>query len=98
MDKVYFVTSGKAIDKISPLNAFDKALLKAGVGNCNIVKVSSIIPEGFSEVTRQNLPIGYITHCVMARQDGEEGQTISAGLAWTLFKNKNWGMVAEDHG
>lgn len=94
----FFITSGKAVDKISILNAFDKALLKAGIGNCNIVITSSIIPENSEEVPKMNLPIGNITHCVLARQDGEEGQTISAGLAWALFKNKDWGIVAEEHG
>jgi len=94
----FFVTSGKATDKISSLNAFDKAVLKAGIGNTNIVTVSSILPEGSEEVEKQKLPIGEVLHCVLARQNGEEGQTISAGLAWTFFKNKSWGLVAEEHG
>ena len=99
MEKMeFFITSGKAIDKISGLNAFDKALLKAGIGNCNIVTVSSILPENAVEIPKKKLPIGNITFCVMARQDGEEAQTISAGLAWARFKNKKWGIVAEEHG
>ena len=96
--KSFFFASGKASDKTSTLNAFDKALLKAGIGNCNIVTVSSIIPENYQEISKQKIPIGNITHCVLARQNGDEGQTVSAGLAWTLFKNKNWGIVAEEHG
>ena len=34
----------------TPLNAFDGALLDAGVGNTNLVKMSSIVPPATREV------------------------------------------------
>ncbi len=37
-------TSGSA-EGTTPLNAFDNALLAAGIGNINLVKVSSILPR-----------------------------------------------------
>jgi len=96
--KKFFVTSGKSASPISGLNAFDKALLKAGIGNTNIVAVSSILPEDSTQIGRVPLPKGAVVHCVMARMDGEEGERLSAGLAWAKFKKKTWGIVAEDHG
>jgi len=34
--KKYFVTSGYAISTVSDLNAFDKALIEAGIGEQNL--------------------------------------------------------------
>src|SRR5256885_14953260 len=77
----FFVTSGKAVSKVSDLNAFDEALQNAGLAEQNIVSVSSVLPVGIRAVRRRDLPMGAITHCVLAPQRGGEGQTISAGLA-----------------
>ena len=38
------ITSGKA-EGPSKLNAFDNALLDAGIGDVNLIKVSSILPK-----------------------------------------------------
>jgi len=43
--KEFFVTSAKATSPVSELNAFDLALKNAGIAQCNIVPVSSILPE-----------------------------------------------------
>ena len=48
--KKFFVSSGCAVSKVSDLNAFDKALLEAGIGELNIVSVSSILPIGAEQV------------------------------------------------
>jgi hypothetical protein len=42
----FFVSSGKGINKTSELNAFDLALLQAGIGEQNLVSVSSVLPIG----------------------------------------------------
>ena len=42
----FFTVRGSAVSKTSDLNAFDIALLKAGIGEQNLVSVSSVIPEG----------------------------------------------------
>jgi len=39
----YFLTAGCAEGK-SHLNAFDNALLNAGIGNINLIRISSILP------------------------------------------------------
>lgn len=96
--KEFFVTSGKAVAHVSQLNAFDLALIKAGIGQCNLCIVSSILPPGVKQVRRRRIPIGAITHAVIARMDGNEGETIGAGIAWAWEKEGRYGIVAEAHG
>ncbi|RLI36878.1 pyruvoyl-dependent arginine decarboxylase [Candidatus Bathyarchaeota archaeon] len=94
----FFVTSGKAFSPVSKLNAFDLALKDAGIAQCNLVKVSSILPPNCKEVKPRALPVGSIIHAVVSRMDGEESTTISAGLAWSYEKNGSYGLVAEAYG
>jgi len=96
--KKFFVTSGKAISPVSELNAFDLTLKNAGISQCNLVSVSSILPPNCIEKKRQKIPIGSIIFAVMARMDGEEGTLTGAGIAWTWEKDKKYGLVAEAHG
>ena len=65
---------------------------------CNLVCVSSILPEGCTERKRTNIPTGSITFTVLARKDGYEGTTIGAGIAWAWAKDFSYGIVAETHG
>lgn len=96
--RAFFVTSGKAYSPISELNAFDLTLKKAGIAQCNLAPVSSILPPGCVEKKRQKIPIGSITHAVIARMDGNEGTTIGAAISWCWEKEKKYGIVAETHG
>ncbi|MCD6530114.1 pyruvoyl-dependent arginine decarboxylase [Candidatus Bathyarchaeota archaeon] len=96
--KKFFVTSGKAVSPVSSLNAFDLALKKAGIAQCNLVPVTSILPPNCVETSRREIPIGAITYAVMSRMDGEEGTVIGAGIAWAWEKNGKFGLVAEAHG
>lgn len=96
--KEFFITSGKAISPVSELNAFDLALKKAGIAQCNLVSVSSILPKDCAEIKKHNIPAGCITHSVLARMDGAEGTNIGAGIAWAWAKSKKYGLVAEAHG
>jgi len=75
----FFVTSGRAASKVSDLNAFDAALTDAGLSEQNLVYVSSVLPVNIRQVKWQELPMGAITHCVLAQQRGGEGEMISAG-------------------
>ncbi len=96
--KEFFVTSARAISPVSRLNAFDLALKNAGISQCNIVPVSSILPPGCKERKWRKIPAGSITFVVAARMDGEEGVNIGAGIAWTWEKSGEFGIVAEAHG
>ncbi|HEQ79187.1 MAG TPA: pyruvoyl-dependent arginine decarboxylase [Euryarchaeota archaeon] len=93
----FFVTEGKAVSPVSDLNAFDEALLDAGIGELNLVSVSSILPIEIKKVPRRKLPMGAITHTVLAQQRGNEGEMISAGIAYAFRKDGNGGYVAEGH-
>ena len=52
----YFLVSG-ASDGYSLLNAFDGALLASGVGDTNLVRMSSILPPGCVELDPKPLPL-----------------------------------------
>jgi len=94
----FFVTSGKAYSPTSELNAFDEALKDAGIAHCNLVQVTSILPEGCIQRKRIDIPSGAITYTVIARMDGAEGQNIGAAIAWSWEKTGKCGIVAETHG
>jgi arginine decarboxylase len=96
--KEFFITSGKAVSTVSELNAFDLALKKAGIAQCNLVCVSSILPKNCKDAGNRDIPAGSITYSVLARMDGEEGTTIGAGIAWAWAKSRKYGLVAEAHG
>jgi len=102
LPKKYFVVSGTGVSSVSPLNAFDKALSAAGIDQCNLVQVSSILPTEAREVKPQKIDAGAITFCVLARADGSGGHQVSAGVGWARCKNpktgEEFGIVAEDEG
>ena len=96
--KEFFVTSGKATSPISELNAFDSALKNAGIAQCNLVSVSSVLPPGCKEIEWKQMPIGSITHAVVARMNAEGEATIGAGIVWAWAEDKKYGIVAETYG
>jgi arginine decarboxylase len=96
--KNFFIVKGKGEDNLSPINAFDKALMDAGIANQNLVPVSSILPEGAKELNcPSDLQPGEIVYCVLAKCTGKKGEAISAGLAYGLGKDdiKRYGIVME---
>jgi arginine decarboxylase len=93
----FFVTSGKGINKTSELNAFDIALLQAHIGEQNLVSVSSVLPIGIRQVERASIERGAITHTVLARMGGGEGEVISAGISYGFRTDGQGGYVAEGH-
>ena len=92
------MTSGKATSPISDLNAFDLALKNAGIAQCNLVSVSSVLPPRCKETRLKQMPIGAITHAVVARMNAEGEATIGAGIVWAWEKDKKYGIVAEAYG
>lgn len=91
----FFVVKGSGLSKTSKLNAFDAALKRAGISHCNLVPVSSILPRDVEEIEAIDIEPGTIIFVIMARQDGEGGERISAGLAWA--KTEDYGLVVEGH-
>ena len=65
---------------ITPLNAFDNALLAAGVHNLNLIQVSSIVPRDarFGDLP-SGLPVGMLTPTVYSHiSSNVSGEIISA--------------------
>ena len=96
--KEFFLTSGRGTSSVSPMNAFDKALLKAGIAQCNLMLVSSVIPPNCKERRWKRIGPGAITPVIMAKAIGGPGETIGAGLAWAWEKEGRFGVVAEVYG
>jgi arginine decarboxylase len=92
----YFLVSG-ASDGYTPLNAFDGALLRAGIGNTNIVKMSSIVPPHCKLISPIALPPGALVPAAYASITGDTpGEMISAGVAVALPEDENQnGLIME---
>ena len=92
----YFLASG-ASDGYTPLNAFDGALLKAGIGNTNIIKMSSIVPPHCKLVAPIPLPPGALVPAAYAALTSDvPGEIISAGIAVALPEDENQnGLIME---
>ena len=84
----------------TPLNAFDNALLAAGIGNINLIKVSSIVPPDVSIVELPKIKPGALIPTAYAAMTSETpGQTIAAAVGYALPDDpgKN-GVIMEFHG
>jgi len=105
--RAFFVTAGAGMDP-EQANAFDRALQAAGIGECNLVEVSSILPATAQEMERQTVRLipGEITFCVLSRADGNAGEMIGAGIGygWLSVKDERggvqraYGIICEHHG
>jgi arginine decarboxylase len=84
----------------SSLNAFDNALLTAGIGNINLIKVSSIVPPEVSLVELPKVRPGALVPTAYAAITSETpGQTLAAAVGYALPDDpaKN-GVIMEFHG
>ncbi|MGA1795929.1 MAG: pyruvoyl-dependent arginine decarboxylase [bacterium] len=81
----YFFFVKGAAEGYTPLNAFDGALIDAGVGNFNLVKVSSIIPPRCTEIRDHSIPPGSLVPIAYASIISDiPGEVISAAVAAAL--------------
>jgi len=73
-----------------PLNAFDIALLNAGVGDTNLVRMSSIVPPGAEEVNDILLPKGGLIPIAYATLSSTTpGEILSAAIAVGIPEDPN---------
>jgi arginine decarboxylase len=83
------------------LNAFDEALLDAGIGNLNLVRVSSVLPIGAEvlELSRHaiELPSGCLVPAVYARVVTQDvGTTVSSAIGIGIPADpRQHGMIFE---
>lgn len=103
--KRYFITKGTGQSNLScsknETTSYDDALVNAGIGNVNIVTVSSMIPPEMVEIPYTPQHWGDILFCIMARKDGKKGNFISCALliVEVYLENKLQGsMVLEYSG
>ncbi len=77
----YFLVAGSS-EGYTELNSFDGALLNAGIGNTNLIKVSSILPPSCEYIEPVKLPYGAIVPIAYASITSQlEGEIISAAVA-----------------
>lgn len=90
------ITSGKA-EGPTKLNAFDNALLDAGIGDVNLIKVSSIIPHNTQIIELTELTPGDMVNCVLSyTSSNTPGDIISAAIA--VATSSDFGCVVEHSG
>jgi arginine decarboxylase len=72
------ITSGRA-EGPTKLNSFDNALLDAGIGDVNLIKVSSIVSGGTKIIELPELDGGSMVNCVLAHAfSDQKGDFITA--------------------
>ena len=82
------------------LNAFDNALLAAGIGNINLIKVSSILPPDVPVIELPKIKPGALVPTAYAAVTSETpGQTVAAAVGYAIPDDpaKN-GVIMEFHG
>ncbi|MDR3270673.1 MAG: arginine decarboxylase, pyruvoyl-dependent [Peptococcaceae bacterium] len=95
--KKYFVTAASA-EGNSELTAFDKALLKARIGNVNLLRVSSILPPGCEYDPNLTIPAGSLVPTAYGYIVSDQpGMRISAAVGVGLAPDA-FGVIMEYSG
>ncbi len=92
----YFMTCGVS-EGFTLLNAFDGALMDAGIGNTNLVRMSSICPPHARQVFSVSLPHGALIPVAYASiTSAQPGQIIAAGVAIAFPEDEDHaGLIME---
>jgi len=92
----YFFAAGSS-EGYTSLNAFDGCLMNAGIGNTNLIRLSSIIPPNCSEDQPVKLPYGHAVPVAYAFISSQTpGEIISAAVAAALPKDPTLpGLIME---
>lgn len=87
-----------ACEGATRLNAFDNALLASGIGNLNLLRVSSILPPDCVEVEKLDIPPGSLTPTAYGSIISETpGKRIAAAVAIGFGEN-DFGVIMEYSG
>ena len=92
-------TAGHA-EGVTELNAFDNALLQAGIGNLNLIKLSSIVPANVELLDHrpEDIEPGALTPTVYTvRMSDTPGDVVAAAVGIGLRKDGH-GMIFENTG
>ncbi len=90
---------------VTPIVAFDAALWAAGVGDVNLVALSSIVPPGFQPQAVEarslghHVPLGFgdVVYSVVAQHRVRSGPAW-AGIGWVTDAADRGGLFLEGHG
>ncbi|MGN6318145.1 pyruvoyl-dependent arginine decarboxylase [Trinickia sp.] len=88
----------------SELSAYDDALFEAGIGNCNIIALSSVIPPGWEpdeqRTVARTASWGDRLYVVQAMSSsggaGSDAAGLAAGIGWVMFDHTG-GLMVEHH-
>ena len=100
--KYFFLTKGVGKHR-ERLQSFELALKDAGIQQCNIVEVSSIVPPGCKRISKEKglkmLEPGEITFVVMAKNATcEPHRLIAASIGVAIPTSKrSYGYLSEHH-
>lgn len=95
--KKYFITAASAEGR-SKLTAFDNALLKARIGNVNLIRVSSILPPGTEQDQDLQIPPGSLVPTAYGSIISDvPGETIAAAVAIGISED-SFGVIMEFSG
>ena len=90
------IVSGKD-EGPTKLNAFDNALSKAGIGDVNLIKVSSMLAENTKIETLPQLKAGSMVNCVLSEVTSDKpGDEITAVIGVAI--GSDLGCVVEASG
>ncbi|AZR73816.1 arginine decarboxylase, pyruvoyl-dependent [Anoxybacter fermentans] len=95
--KKFTICAGTA-EGASELNAFDNALLNAGIGNLNLLKVSSILPPGAEYAENLNIPPGTLTPTAYGSIVSEKPGELIAASVGIGFSENSFGVIMEYSG
>lgn len=95
----YFIVAGQS-EGYTELNAFDQALLEAGVGDTNLVRMSSILPPHCARIEPVALPYGALVPVAYADMTSSTpGEWIASAVAIGLPADPSLpGLIMEHHG
>ncbi len=94
-----FMLVAGAAEGPSRLNAFDNALLEAGIGDLNLVKISSVLPAGAYEIAHLNVAPGALVPTAYGAVESQvPGEMIAAAVAIALPADGKSGVIFEYSG
>lgn len=82
-----------------PITAFDCALMRSGVGNYNLIKVSSILPPDSRKEEKIDLPLGSLLPVAYSHIDARAaGEQITAAVSVGIPDDCENGVIMEHSG
>ncbi len=95
--KKFFVTAGSA-EGNNPLNAFDNALLRARIGNLNLMRVTSILPPGVEYCPDMKIPPGSLVPTAYGYIISSVPGELIAAAVGVGFSADSFGVIMEFSG